>query len=162
MNTSRRTRRVQFEDVDAAARELLREGTRPTVRRVRDKIGGSPNDLTPLLASWFAHVGEELARSPDAPAAAALPAAAPPSVWAVPASAGPTLHDAPLRGADLLLEAEGLLRAARQAQVAAEQTIARLTARLEAAERELARLRLTAGPAALPAEPASPPHSHLN
>ena len=54
-------RGVQQEDVAAAADALIGEGLRPTIERVRQKIGrGSPNTVSPLLDAWFAALGERL------------------------------------------------------------------------------------------------------
>ena len=45
-------------DVWQAADALLLEGGRPTIERVRQKIGrGSPNTVTPYLDTWFKHLG---------------------------------------------------------------------------------------------------------
>ncbi|OZI18884.1 hypothetical protein CAL26_14490 [Bordetella genomosp. 9] len=54
-------------DVHAAADALLREGERPTIERVRLKLGrGSPNTITGFLNSWFAGLGQRLVGSgPD-------------------------------------------------------------------------------------------------
>ena len=61
-------------DVWAAADALLLEGARPTIERVRQKIGrGSPNTVSPHLESWFGGLG---ARIQD-PGAFAAPAAIP-------------------------------------------------------------------------------------
>jgi transcriptional regulator with AAA-type ATPase domain len=41
---------------------LLHEGPRPTIERVRQKIGrGSPNTVSPMLERWFASLGQRLA-----------------------------------------------------------------------------------------------------
>lgn len=54
-------------DVHAAADALLRDGERPTIERVRLKLGrGSPNTITGFLNSWFAGLGERLAGTSDA------------------------------------------------------------------------------------------------
>jgi DNA repair exonuclease SbcCD ATPase subunit len=56
-----RSRGIQETDVFAAADALLAEGKRPTIERVRLKIGrGSPNTVSPLLEKWFATLGERL------------------------------------------------------------------------------------------------------
>jgi hypothetical protein len=48
-------------EVVAAADALLAAGDRPTVERVRLKIGrGSPNTLYPMLDAWYASLGERL------------------------------------------------------------------------------------------------------
>ncbi|RZL91188.1 MAG: DNA-binding protein, partial [Variovorax sp.] len=44
-----------------AADVLLQEGLRPTIERVRQKIGsGSPNTVSPMLERWFATLGKRL------------------------------------------------------------------------------------------------------
>lgn len=61
-------------DVWTAADALLLEGARPTIERVRQKIGrGSPNTVSPHLETWFRSLG---ARIKD-PGAFAAPAAVP-------------------------------------------------------------------------------------
>lgn len=61
MEISRATRSVQKEDVWQAADALLLEGKRPTIERVRQKIGrGSPNTVSPMLEEWFATLGPRL------------------------------------------------------------------------------------------------------
>ncbi|ABD69982.1 conserved hypothetical protein [Rhodoferax ferrireducens T118] len=58
---SKSTRGVQQEDVWTAADALIAEGLRPTIERVRQKIGrGSPNTVSPMLESWFATLGPRL------------------------------------------------------------------------------------------------------
>lgn len=55
------TRGVQQVDVDFAADALLAEQLRPTVERVRMKLGrGSPNTVGPLLENWFAGLAARL------------------------------------------------------------------------------------------------------
>lgn len=55
------TRGVQQEEVSAAADDLIGEGLRPTIERVRLKIGrGSPNTVSPMLDAWFATLGSRL------------------------------------------------------------------------------------------------------
>jgi chromosome segregation ATPase len=67
-------------DVWQAADALLLEGARPTIERVRQKIGsGSPNTVSPHLETWFKHLG---ARIKD-PGAFAAPADVPDPVLAV-------------------------------------------------------------------------------
>jgi chromosome segregation ATPase len=54
-------RGIQQEDVALAADALVTEGLRPTIERVRQKIGrGSPNTVSPLLDAWFATLGSRL------------------------------------------------------------------------------------------------------
>lgn len=56
------SRGIQEEDVWGAADALLSEGLRPTIERVRQKIGrGSPNTVSPMLERWFASLGTRLA-----------------------------------------------------------------------------------------------------
>lgn len=57
-----RGRGIQPADVFAAADALLAEGQRPTIERVRLKIGrGSPNTVSPLLERWFATLSARMA-----------------------------------------------------------------------------------------------------
>lgn len=57
----RSSRGVQQHEVDAAADALLAEGLRPTVERVRVKMGrGSPNTVGPMLEAWFAGLAPRL------------------------------------------------------------------------------------------------------
>ncbi|MDB5869707.1 MAG: hypothetical protein JWP96_2039 [Polaromonas sp.] len=54
-------RGVQQEDVWGAADALIAEGLRPTIERVRQKIGrGSPNTVSPMLETWFATLASRL------------------------------------------------------------------------------------------------------
>jgi hypothetical protein len=58
---SKSTRGVQQEEVWAAADALIAAGERPTIERVRLKIGrGSPNTVSPMLEAWFATLGPRL------------------------------------------------------------------------------------------------------
>ena len=53
-------------DVWTAADALLLEGARPTIERVRQKIGrGSPNTVSPYLETWFKALGARI-RDPRA------------------------------------------------------------------------------------------------
>ncbi|WP_213956676.1 MULTISPECIES: DNA-binding protein [unclassified Variovorax] len=55
-------RGIQEEDVFGAADALLAEGLRPTIERVRLKIGrGSPNTVSPMLEKWFGTLASRLA-----------------------------------------------------------------------------------------------------
>lgn len=59
--SSKSSRGIQQQDVQQAADALIAEGLRPTIERVRQKIGrGSPNTVSPLLDAWFATLGERL------------------------------------------------------------------------------------------------------
>ena len=56
--TEPKSRGISKTDVWNAADALLLEGARPTIERVRHKIGrGSPNTVSPHLDAWFAHLG---------------------------------------------------------------------------------------------------------
>lgn len=57
------TRGVQQDDVWAAADALIAEGLRPTIERVRQRLGrGSPNTVSPMLETWFATLGKRLSK----------------------------------------------------------------------------------------------------
>lgn len=52
---------ITQDDVWKAADALLLEGARPTIERVRQKIGrGSPNTVSPYLDSWFKGLGARI------------------------------------------------------------------------------------------------------
>jgi len=54
-------------DVDRAADSLLREGQRPTIEKVRLRIGrGSPNTINPLLDQWWSRLAGRLDAGPAA------------------------------------------------------------------------------------------------
>ena len=54
-------------DVDRAADSLLRDGQRPTIEKVRLKIGrGSPNTINPLLDTWWSRLAGRLDAGPAA------------------------------------------------------------------------------------------------
>jgi Plasmid replication region DNA-binding N-term len=58
---------VGFADVEKAADALLREGTRPTLDRLRERIGrGSPNTIQPLLDQWWKTLAARLDAGPAA------------------------------------------------------------------------------------------------
>jgi hypothetical protein len=58
---------VTAADVDRAADALLREGHRPTIEKVRAKIGrGSPNTVNPLLDAWWSRLAGRLDAGPAA------------------------------------------------------------------------------------------------
>ena len=64
------SRGIQQEDVWLAADSLIADGLRPTIERVRQKIGrGSPNTVSPMLESWFATLASRLGvnNNKDAP-----------------------------------------------------------------------------------------------
>jgi hypothetical protein len=54
-------------DVERAADALLREGSRPTVEKIRAQLGGgSPNTITPLLDAWWKRLAARLDAGPAA------------------------------------------------------------------------------------------------
>src|SRR5262245_35459574 len=69
-------RPVSQHDVDRAADDLLFAGDRPSIEKVRAKIGGSPDTMAPLLDDWWRRLGERVRTGPSAferlPQAAAL------------------------------------------------------------------------------------------
>lgn len=68
------TRGVQQDEVWGAADALVAEGLRPTIERVRQRIGrGSPNTVSPMLESWFATLGSRLGVGPNKSAADEIP-----------------------------------------------------------------------------------------
>jgi len=60
-------RGVSQSDVSHAADALLRLGVRPTVEKIRTKIGrGSPNTINPMLDSWWKTLSARLDSGPAA------------------------------------------------------------------------------------------------
>lgn len=58
---SKSSRGVQQKDVWGAADALIAEGLRPTIERVRQKMGrGSPNTVSPMLEAWFTTLAPRL------------------------------------------------------------------------------------------------------
>jgi hypothetical protein len=54
-------RGITEDDVWKACDALLLEGARPTIERVRLKCGrGSPNTVSPMLETWFKHLGTRI------------------------------------------------------------------------------------------------------
>ncbi|HQR70726.1 MAG TPA: DNA-binding protein [Burkholderiaceae bacterium] len=54
-------------DVDRTADALLREGDRPTIERIRARLGrGSPNTINPLLDAWWKRLAGRLDAGPAA------------------------------------------------------------------------------------------------
>jgi Plasmid replication region DNA-binding N-term len=61
------SRGITAGDVELAADALLREGERPTIEKIRAKIGrGSPNTINPLLDAWWKTLGLRLDSGPAA------------------------------------------------------------------------------------------------
>lgn len=54
-------RGITESDVFKACDALLLEGARPTIERVRHALGrGSPNTISPMLETWFKHLGARI------------------------------------------------------------------------------------------------------
>jgi hypothetical protein len=54
-------------DVDRAADALLRAGERPTIEKIRARLGrGSPNTINPLLDAWWSRLAGRLDAGPAA------------------------------------------------------------------------------------------------
>ena len=61
------SRGISQRDVELAADALLRAGERPTIERVREKIGrGSPNTINPSLDAWWKRLASRLDAGPAA------------------------------------------------------------------------------------------------
>jgi Plasmid replication region DNA-binding N-term len=61
------TRGISQSDVSHAADSLLRSGERPTIDKVRAKIGrGSPNTINPMLDAWWKTLAARLDSGPAA------------------------------------------------------------------------------------------------
>jgi Plasmid replication region DNA-binding N-term len=62
-----RRRGITAGDVERAADVLFRAGERPTIEKVRAKIGrGSPNTINPLLDAWWKRLASRLDAGPAA------------------------------------------------------------------------------------------------
>lgn len=60
-------RGITSRDVELAADALLREGERPTIERIRERVGrGSPNTINPLLDTWWKRLAARLDAGPPA------------------------------------------------------------------------------------------------
>jgi DNA repair exonuclease SbcCD ATPase subunit len=145
---SKNTRGVQQEEVWAAADALIAAGERPTIERVRLKIGrGSPNTVSPMLESWFATLAPRLGVA--APGSQAAEEGAPKElqqalngVWAAAVAAARDKADralAPER--DRLAQQSQALEAAREELSQREAALAERSAALEHAL-ELAKSQL--------------------
>lgn len=90
----RTSRGIQYEDVAQAADALLQEGARPTIERIRLRLGrGSPNTVSPMLEQWFGGLGQRLGGAGTAPSDSAVPAPvmqAAQALWLVASSAAAT------------------------------------------------------------------------
>ena len=63
-----RANAVTAADVEAAAGAMLRKGEKPTIERVRIRIGrGSPNTIAPFLDGWWVKIGQLFDEKTPAP-----------------------------------------------------------------------------------------------
>lgn len=140
------TRGVQQEDVSAAADALLAESVRPTIERVRVKLGrGSPNTVAPMLETWFAGLGVRLGVAPAADGQGGAPAAvrdAMERVWAAASQAAREQAEGALSADREALTAERQARASQREEimgerVAAAERIAALQESLSEARRQI-------------------------
>ncbi|TAM14061.1 MAG: DNA-binding protein [Pandoraea sp.] len=145
---SKSTRGVQQEEVWAAADALIAAGERPTIERVRLKIGrGSPNTVSPMLEAWFATLAPRLgvAASGAPPAQNGAPQAlrqALDAVWAGAVTAAREKAEAALATEHDRLAQQGLeLDSQRQRLLEREATLAERGVALEQAL-ELAKSQL--------------------
>ena len=87
----RTSRGIQYEDVAQAADALLQEGSRPTIERIRLRLGrGSPNTVSPMLEQWFGALGQRLGGGALTSSENAVPAQvlqAAQALWAAASSA---------------------------------------------------------------------------
>ena len=147
MSTPSTPRGVTEIDVWQAADALLLEGARPTIERVRQKIGrGSPNTVSPYLDTWFKKLG---ARIKD-PLAFSAPPAIPDPVqqaathfWEVALATARAEITAELAAERAALEAErsALTEEGQQLAARAEKLSAQLQVKDEAMQ--LARTHLS-------------------
>lgn len=103
------TRGVQQEEVWAAADQLVGDGLRPTIERVRLKMGrGSPNTVSPMLDAWFASLGARLGiGGATQPITDELPVAVRQSankLWEIAVTAARTLADQQLLAAQRVVD----------------------------------------------------------
>ncbi|PXW98096.1 plasmid replication DNA-binding protein KfrA [Sphaerotilus hippei] len=148
----RGARGITETDVWNAADALLLEGARPTIERVRMKIGrGSPNTVSPHLDTWFRHLGQ---RIQDPGAFAAVPEVPDPVLqaarhfWETALATARAEHQAALDEARGQMQEQveaAVLREAEARGLAdrAGQALASTTTELEQARTALDQLRLT-------------------
>jgi len=130
-------------DVFAACDALLLAGERPTIERVRQKIGrGSPNTVSPMLDAWFKGLGRRL----QDPGAFAPPTDVPDPVlqaaqhfWEV--AQAESRRDVDARIAAGLVEAEARVQEAMRSVSTAEVAAASAAARVATLEGEALGLR---------------------
>lgn len=119
---------ITADDIHRAAEELLLSGERPTIEKVRSRIGGSPNTILGPLKDWYQALPARL-RPPHEQAARALPPAviaAGQAMWeAAHTAAAQAFASRDERAADDLAEA-------RRAQAQCEQALTQLQEDLQA------------------------------
>lgn len=138
MMQSKSTKGVQQEDVWTAADALIAEGLRPTIERVRQKIGrGSPNTVSPMLESWFATLSSRLGVNNTKEETTHVPQAlqqAMESFWDVALAKGREEADEKIRQAQqALTESRKALQVQENDLIQKEQTLAVRHAALEQA-----------------------------
>lgn len=135
------SRGITEQDVWKAADALLLEGARPTIERVRLKIGrGSPNTVSPHLESWFARLGARIA---DPQAFRAPETDAPEPVRELARQLWETAQALAHQAAETrALQAEDQARQARAERDAQAAEFARVQALAQAQAAELDALRL--------------------
>lgn len=122
-------------DVWQAADALLLEGARPTIERVRLKIGrGSPNTVSPYLETWFRILG---ARIKDPGAFAAAPALPDPISQAAAHFWEAAMAEARAQMAQVLAERQALLQAQQVKLQEKTEELGRLEARLLERQRDM-------------------------
>lgn len=135
------SRGITEQDVWNAADALLVEGARPTIERVRQKIGrGSPNTVSPHLDAWFSRLGARIA---DPQAFRAPEPAAPEPVRALAEQLWQTAQALAHQAVEArALDAEARARAAEDARDAARSAQSLAEQRAQALAAELDALRL--------------------
>jgi chromosome segregation ATPase len=127
--TLRRGRRISAEEVFSAADALLVEGHRPTIDRVRLRLGrGSPNTINEHLDRWWGHLGARLRDLPGG----ALPGVPEPVAKALVQLWTAALREAQQMLATTLQEREQRLSERESALARREQELQAETARHEA------------------------------
>lgn len=127
---------VTQEDVWLAADAVLREGARPTIERVRQRLGrGSPNTVGPHLDAWFRSLGPRLDGVHSAASAAAdtpdAVARATTDLWRLAQS------EARTRAETAVADGHRRLEEARQALERERQALAQREIRIQARETDL-------------------------
>lgn len=124
---SKSTRGVQQDDVWEAADALIAQGLRPTIERVRQKIGrGSPNTVSPMLETWFATLGPRLGVDASREKSDDLPQAvrqAMTQFWAVALATSQQQAQDQIKQATQVLDEERAALAAREIDLAQQQRV---------------------------------------